>query len=156
MRIASLPYVDEQAAVIPADTGDVWRGLVGTLDRIAARPGTARYARLVRAADQVAGGPRPLAVTSTLPGFRVVVAEPGRELALVGRHFFSTYALVLRLSPLAPTSARGPAHTLLHGETRAVFPGPLGAVYRAAVIDTGAHAIGMRRLLGSVRRAVAE
>jgi hypothetical protein len=33
MQIALLPYLDEHATVIAAETDDVWRGLAETLDR---------------------------------------------------------------------------------------------------------------------------
>jgi hypothetical protein len=76
----------------------------------------------------------------------VAVADPGRELVLEGRHRFSSYALVFRLERL------GPGRSSLRAETRAVFPGPAGGVYRALVVGTGGHAVGMRRLLAGVRR----
>lgn len=150
MRITSLPYVDEHSVVIPASPDDVWRGLVERVERADSRSGAARYARLVGAAYSGAEGPRPLAVGSTVPGFRVATADPGHELALVGRHHFSTYALVFRLSALPA------GHTLLHAETRARFPGPLGTAYRFLVIVSRAHTLGVRRLLGSIRRAAVD
>ncbi|MGW1397782.1 hypothetical protein ACWCRF_03655 [Streptomyces sp. NPDC002405] len=68
--IAALPYVDEHATVVAADTGAVWRGLGAALEGSFCGPGAARYARLVGCADRAASGPRPLAEGSTLPGFR--------------------------------------------------------------------------------------
>ncbi|MGW7265073.1 hypothetical protein [Streptomyces sp. NPDC054842] len=146
MPTLSLPRVDEHATVVGADTADVWRALGETLDASFTRRGAVPYARLVGCADRTASGPRPLAEGSTFPGFRVAAAQPGRELVLEGRHRFSSYALVFRLEPL------GPGRSLLRAETRAVFPGPSGRVYRALVVASGGHAVGMRRLLAGIRR----
>ena len=73
-------------------------------------------------------------------------AVPGRELVLVGRHHFSTYALVFRLEETTP------GRTRLRAETRARFPGPVGALYRLLVISSGAHALLTGRLLAAARR----
>lgn len=123
----------------------VWRSLVETLDRFFSRPGVAGYARLVRATDHTASGPRPLAEGSTLPGFRVVAAVPGRELVLQGRHHFSSYALIFRIEPVSPGRSR------IRAESRAVFPGLASGLYRRLVIETGGHAVAIRRLLAAVR-----
>ncbi|WP_369252905.1 hypothetical protein [Streptomyces sp. R41] len=146
MQIASLPYVDEHATVIAAGTDDVWRSLGETLDRSFLRPGAVGYARLVGSTDRTASGPRPLAEGSTIPGFRVVTAVPGRELVLKGSHRFSSYALIFRLEQVAADRSR------LRAETRAAFPGLAGGFYRRLVIGTGGHAVGMRRLLSAIRR----
>lgn len=79
-------------------------------------------------------------------GFRVAVAAPGHELALVGRHPFSTYALIFHLDETDQ------GHTRLRAETRARFPGPAGSVYRRLVMGTGGHAMVMRRMLRTVRK----
>ncbi|MFI6490085.1 hypothetical protein [Streptomyces sp. NPDC050564] len=146
MQIASLPYVDEHATVIAAGADDVWRTLGETLDRSFSRPGAAGYARLVGSAPCAASGPRPLAEGSTIPGFRVVAAVPGRELVLKGSHRFSSYALIFRLEQV------GPGRSRLRAETRAAFPGLAGGLYRRLVIGTGGHLVGMRRLLSAIRR----
>ncbi|HYN96630.1 MAG TPA: hypothetical protein VES42_22535 [Pilimelia sp.] len=146
MGIAALPYVDEHATVIAARADDVWRALGETLDRTFARPGAAGYARLVGCAEHTASGPRPLAAGSTVPGFRVVTALPGRELVLEGSHRFSAYALIFRLEPA------GPGRSRLRAETRATFPGLAGGLYRRAVVGTGGHVLVMRRMLAAVRR----
>jgi hypothetical protein len=145
MEIASLPLVDEHATVVAAGPDEVWRGLGEALDGSFTRVGAAGYARLVGAADRTASGPRPLAEGSTLPGFRVVSAVPGRELVLRGSHRFSTYSLVFRLERV------GPGRSRLTAESRAAFPGLAGGLYRALVIGTGGHVVGMRRLLSAVR-----
>jgi hypothetical protein len=146
VRIEPLPYLDEHTTLVEAGADDVWRGLDHTLDHSFSRRGSAGFAWLVGCADRTPAGPRPLAEGSTLPGFRVRSAAPGRELVLEGRHRFSAYALVFRIEPA------GPGRSLLRAESRAVFPGPAGTLYRWLVIGTGGHAVGVRGLLTSVRR----
>jgi hypothetical protein len=148
MEIATLPHVDEHATVVAAEPDAVWRGIGEVLDRSFASGRSAGYARLVGCPDRTASGPRPLAEGSTVPGFRVASAHPGRELVLVGRHYFSTYALVFHLDEA------GPGRTRLRAETRARFPGPGGGLYRLLVIGMGGHAVGLRRLLSAVRHRV--
>ncbi|GGX08652.1 hypothetical protein [Streptomyces lomondensis] len=142
----SLPFVDEHTTVVAADAGVVWRELGEVLDRSFGGGRAAGYATLVGCADRTASGPRPLSQGATIPGFRVASAVPGAELVLIGRHHFSTYALIFRLD------GAGPGRTRLRAETRARFPGPAGALYRQLVIGTGGHALGVRRMLTAVRR----
>ena len=146
MNIAALPRIDEHSTVVAADGGAVWHALGETLEQSFGRPRSARYGRLVGVVDRTASGPRPLAEGSAFPGFRVADAVPGRELVLVGRHHFSTYALVFLLEETTP------GRTRLRAETRARFPGPGGALYRLLVISSGAHALLTGRLLTAVRR----
>jgi hypothetical protein len=79
-------------------------------------------------------------------GFRVAVSVPGKELAYVGHHPFSAYALLFHLNETPQ------GHTHLRAETRARFPGWAGTVYRGLVIGTGAHALVVRHMLKKVRR----
>ncbi|MFF5480743.1 hypothetical protein ACFY5C_25875 [Streptomyces sp. NPDC012935] len=116
--IPALPFVDEHATVVEADTDTVWRELGTLMD-----------------------GAR---------GFRVATAAPGHELALVGRHPFSSYALIFHLDEADQ------GRTRLRAETRATFPGPAGAVYRRLVISTGGHAMIVRRMLRKVRDNAAQ
>ncbi|WP_328415959.1 hypothetical protein OG470_24920 [Micromonospora sp. NBC_00389] len=146
MRIDSLPHLDEHATVIAAETGEVWPHLADIVEASFSRPGMAGYARLVGAADPGTSGSRPLAEGSTFPGFRVVTAIPGRELALRGSHRFSTYALIFRLEPI------GRGRSRLRAETRAAFPGLAGRLYRQLLLTSGGHVIGIRRMLAAVRR----
>ncbi|MGW2382568.1 hypothetical protein [Streptomyces sp. NPDC001658] len=146
MDITALPRIDEHTTVVAADPAAVWPALGETLDRSFTRPRAARYARLVGVADRTASGPRPLTEGSAFPGFRVAAADPPRELVLIGRHHFSTYALTFRLEEA------GAGRTRLRAETRARFPGPAGNLYRLMVVGTGAHAVFTRRLLAAVRR----
>ncbi|MET9734999.1 hypothetical protein ABZZ79_31460 [Streptomyces sp. NPDC006458] len=147
-EILALPYVDTHTAVVAAGPEAVWRELGRVADRSFSGGRTSLVARLLGCADRTARGPRPLAEGSALAGFRVAAAVPGHELALVGRHRFSSYALVFRLDEV------GEAQTRVRAETRARFPGPAGAVYRGLVIGTGGHRIAVRRMLAQVERRV--
>ncbi|MGA8369792.1 MAG: hypothetical protein WB765_06645 [Acidimicrobiales bacterium] len=146
MHTDRLPYIDEHATIIAADRDEVWGVLLETLDRAFSRPGAAGYARIVGCLDCTASGPRPLAEGSTIPGFRVVVAVPGSELLLEGRHRFSTYSLAFHLEQVGSGSSQ------LRAETRAAFPGWAGAAYRLVVIGTGGHVVAVRRLLSDIKR----
>lgn len=141
----ALPLLDEHTVVVHAPPDVVWTALLDTVERSFGKALAAAYARAVGCEPVAATGPRPLDVGSTLPGFAVTRCQADRELALEGRHRFSTYALTFRLEP----SGVG---TRLTAETRAVFPGVTERAYRLLVLRTGAHVIGVRGLLTGVRR----
>ncbi|MFE5594797.1 hypothetical protein [Streptomyces sp. NPDC056549] len=144
--MSTLPFVDEHTVVVDSGAEELWARLLAEVERSLSGAGGARYARLVRADPLAAGGPRPLGAGSVFPGFRVAGFEPGRELALHGRHRFSTYALVYRIEALSDGRAR------LRAETRAAFPGVAGRLYRLLVISSGAHGFAMGRMMGAYRR----
>lgn len=135
-----LPWVDEHAVELDATPATVWPALLRTVERMTAGRGAPAYARAVGCADTEAGGPRPLEVGSTVPGFHVAALTPERLLVLRGSHRFSDYALVFRLEPL------GGVRTRLVAETRAEFPGVRGRAYRALVIDTRMHVLAIKRM----------
>ncbi|HEX7133100.1 MAG TPA: hypothetical protein VF228_11020 [Iamia sp.] len=141
----ALPEVDVHSTTVAGPPDVVWPALLATVDRAFAGPG-AVYARLVGCDPPAASGPRPLEEGSAIPGFAVTRAQPGRELALEGRHLFSRYALTFRLEP------RGAAETVLSADSRAAFPGVHGRAYRLLVVGTGGHVVAVRRLLRSIRR----
>ncbi len=145
---ASLPWVDEHATELDAPPAVVWPALLRTVERMSAGSAAPRYARLVGCADTEAGGPRPLEVGSTVPGFHVGALTPERLLALRGSHRFSDYELAFRLEPL------GGVRTRLVAETRAVFPGLKGRAYRALVIGTRMHVLAVRRVQHGVAKRV--
>jgi hypothetical protein len=141
-----LPHIDEHSIEIEAGADATWeaalRVAAGTTDSAAG----SRLARLLGCVDVEASGPRPLAAGSTFPGFHVERAERPRELALLGGHRFSGYALIFRIDDL------GAGRTRLRAETRAEFPGLKGRLYRAMVIGTRGHVLATRRLLGASKR----
>jgi hypothetical protein len=141
-----LPHVDEHSVEIGADAEATWKALLRVVEGSFGSEATVRGARLLGCADVARQGPRPLAAGSTLPGFHVEVAEQPRELALAGSHRFSDYALIFRADELAG------GHTRLRAETRALFPGLTGSVYRAMVISTHGHVLVTRRMLGATKQ----
>lgn len=141
-----LPHIDEHSAKIAASPDAVWEALLRVAEDSFDSAGTSGVARLLGCADTGASGPRPLAAGSTIPGFHVERAEQPRELALAGSHRFSDYALIFRLDEIDPR------HTRLRAETRAIFPGLKGTVYRTLVIGTRGHVVLTRRLLGAVKQ----
>ncbi len=141
-----LPHLDEHATEIAASPDAVWEALLRVVEGSFGSATTGRVARLLGCADVSASGPRPLAAGSAFPGFHVEAAEHPRELALVGSHRFSDYALIFHLDEIDDR------HTRLRAETRAFFPGFKGAVYQTVVIRTRGHVLVTRRLLGAVKQ----
>ncbi len=141
----SLPFVDEHGVEVAAPPEAVWEALCRVAEGSFSFPAAVRFARLVGCDATEPSGPRPLAEGSEITGFVVVRAEPGVELALAGRHRYSEYALIFRLAPDG-------GGTRLRAETRAVFPGAGGRMYRAAVIGTRGHVVLTMRLLTGVKR----
>jgi hypothetical protein len=140
----ALPFLDEHAVEVAAPPEVVWEALCQVAEGSFASPVAGRFARLVGCEQTAVSGPRPLAEGSAFPGFAVARAEPDSELALVGRHRYSDYALVFHLDG-------SDGATRLRAETRARFPGAAGRLYRAAVIGTRGHVLVTMRLLGAVK-----
>jgi hypothetical protein len=67
-------------------------------------------------------------------------------LALMGQHRFAQYALIFTILE-KPSGLM-----LLSAQTRAVFPGRKGRVYRGLVIGTHGHVVVTTSLLRQVRR----
>lgn len=135
-----LPYIDEYSQQVDAPADAVWAALLKVLRR--AMGGSSWFARILgcdpaQGTTEFTGRPG-----DAVPGFQVVDAEPGRRLALRGRHRFSSYALTFVLD----------GHHL-RAQTHAEFPGILGRLYRAVVIGSGGHRLLTRRLLRRVARA---
>ncbi|HEU4945228.1 MAG TPA: hypothetical protein VFT10_08705 [Solirubrobacterales bacterium] len=143
-RADRLPHVDEHSIEVDAGADATWESVLRVAEGTTASG--SRAARLLGCADLEASGPRPLAVGSAFPGFHVEAAERPRELALVGSHRFSDYALIFRIDDLGDSRSR------LRAETRAEFPGQKGRVYRALVIGTRGHVLAVRRMLGAAKR----
>jgi hypothetical protein len=144
--VSDLPYIDEHARVIAAPPAAVWDALGRTVEASVSAGAAPAYARAIGCEDREAGGPRPLAAGSTFSGFHVATAVPGEELTLAGSHHFSRYELVFRLDDL------GGGRTRLRAQTRAVFPGLHGRLYRAAVIGTHMHVLVTSRILKATAR----
>jgi hypothetical protein len=141
-----LPHVDEHSLVVAAGPGATWAALLHVVEASVSAAGAPRYARIVGCADTEASGPRPLTEGSAFPGFHVATAREPVELALAGSHRFSDYALIFRLDELDG------GRTRVRAETRAVFPGLAGGVYRMLVIGTRMHVLATRRILTGVAK----
>ena len=143
MPAPSLPYIDTITVPVAAPPDVVWPVLLETFGApLRAVPG--RLGALLL-------GARPAPDTASAPGleglrgFGVREVDAPRRLLLAGRHRFSDYTLRFGLAPT-------PAGTELSAETHAAFPGVTGALYRAAVIRSHAHALLVGRILQRVRR----
>ncbi|HEX3759823.1 MAG TPA: hypothetical protein VHW23_14010 [Kofleriaceae bacterium] len=134
----SLPYIDEHSLPIAAPVDAIWAALLRVLRGMAGSTALARILGCDPARSSGAFAGRP---GDAVPGFRVVAAEPGRRLALRGRHRFADYALTFVVDGDG-----------LRAQTHAAFPGVRGRLYRALVIGSGAHRIVTRHLLRQVAR----
>ncbi len=141
-----LPHVDEHSREISASPEAAWEALLRVLEGSFGSSATGQVAHLLGCADVGTSGPSPLAPGSAFPGFHVESAKYLEELGLAGSHRFSDYALIFRLDELDSQ------HTRLRAETRALFPGFKGGVYRTLVIGTRGHVLVTRRLLGAIKR----
>lgn len=125
----ALPFIDEHMRPVAASLDATW----AAVDAIMTAPPSGRteaYARLVGAR-----GGRP---------FDVAESVPPRRLVLVGRHRFARYALVFTVEELRP------GLTAVRAQSWAAFPGPLGHLYRAAVIGSRGHVVAVRRMLAQI------
>jgi len=138
--LEDLPHVDEHAVDVTAPPAAAHAALAAVLrGTFGGRAAGAVALALGCEPSATSGWDRP-DVGSTVPGFRITETEPPALLVVAGRHRFSRYGIVFRIEP-THTGCR------VRAETRAVFPGPHGALYRLAVIGTGGHAVATTRLL---------
>lgn len=131
----SLPLVDEHVVTVLADADDAWRAVVGYATAL----GNAGHPVLSRVL-----GTRPRS------GFEIEDTDAPYVLALTGRHRFSTYRLVFRVTPV-------PGGVRLQADTFARFPGVRGRVYRSLLMGTHGHQLATRGMLRRIgARAVRE
>lgn len=114
-----LPYIDEHAITVEADSSATWSALQATLCGDPADP----HAPV---------------------GFTIGDFTPGERLSLRGRHPFAVYEWVFILEAADITD---PHRTRLRSQTWAAFPGIHGRIYRALVIGSGGHRVVVRRTL---------
>jgi hypothetical protein len=144
--LESLPYVDEHGINVAASADRVWAALAEHVGGGGSGGIRDRIAGALRCVPGERRGTVP-EVGATIPGFVVARSVPPAVLALLGEHRFARYALIFRISD----TLAGPVR--LSAETRAEFPGRSGRAYRALVIGTRGHVIGVHSILRSVRRA---
>ena len=141
---AALPRIDEHEISVDVPAEEAWLAVLDVFERLTARPIWRAFARVVRCNPDRASGD-PVIVGATVPGFRVTHSLPPNEWALEGRHLFSRYALTFRITPVDDK------HCRVRAESSAEFPGHHGTAYRAVVIGTGGHVIGVRGILRSIK-----
>ena len=135
----NLPYIDQHSQRVEAPVDAAWVALLAVLQRQFG--GGAFFARIL-GCDPAQGTKAWAGLPGqAIPGFVVVHSDPGRRLALRGRHRFADYTLTFVFSG---------DHLL--AQTHAAFPGVLGRLYRAAVIGSGGHRLVTRHLLRQVAR----
>lgn len=151
---AGLPFIDEHSIDVNVSPERVWDTLVRTvLPRFGGGWGRLGTGRFGRAGARLLAAPYPdprvtcSGIPQTIIGFRVERAERPSLILLAGEHRFAAYTLSLSIA-----GAESDSKSRLTAQTRAAFPGRPGRLYRAAVIDTGAHVVVVRRLLHQVRR----
>jgi hypothetical protein len=143
--IESLPFIDEHYIEIAAKPGEVWDALM----RVVSGMGESRKGAI---GSKALGceETRPVGeageIGSKLPGFVVTRSVKPAVLALMGQHRFSQYALIFTILE-KPSGLM-----LLSAQTRAVFPGRRGRLYRGLVIGSHGHVIVTTSLLRQVRR----
>jgi hypothetical protein len=141
-----LPRIDEHAIEIDAPRTVAWSAVERSVPALTGGRRGAIGARLLGCQDLVRTATVPISVGATIPGFRVTEVEPGSRLALEGSHRFSRYRLTFHVDELGAERSR------VRAETHAAFPGPQGKAYRALVIGTHGHVLGVRRILSAIRR----
>ena len=141
---SALPCIDEHEISLNVPAPVAWTAVVAVFGRLTTRPAWRLFAKAVRCKPDHAVG---TAVTAgdAVPGFLVARCEAPTEWALEGEHLFSRYALTFRIAPVDSGHCRVAAHS------SAEFPGLHGKIYRAMVIGSGGHAIGVRRILRSIK-----
>ncbi len=143
--LENLPEIDEHGTLIHAPPERVWEALLAVLPRSFSGRLTGRVAEKLGCAETELRG-EPGTIGSTFPGFICARSVEPAMLALEGRHRFSRYALLFRLEPTKDNK------TLLRAETRALFRGWKGRVYRTLVIRTRGHVLAVNSILRGVRK----
>lgn len=142
---AALPRIDEHEVSLDVSADAAWPFVIAAFARVTTRPGWRAFGKAVRCEPDRASGD-PTTVGATVPGFRVTRCVVPTEWALEGRHLLSRYGLTFRIDPLDDERCR------VRAESRAEFPGHHGTVYRALVIWTGGHVVGVRGILQRIKR----
>ena len=127
---------------VPVD--QTWPFVIAVFERLTTRPRWRTLAKLLRCKPDRAMG-SPDSVGASVPGFRVTRCLIPTEWTLEGAHLFSRYSLAFRITPLDSD------HCRVSAESSAEFPGLHGLAYRAIVIGTGGHVIGVRGILRRIK-----
>ena len=143
--IESLPFIDEHYIEIAAKPHEVWDALIRSVSRMAEGRKNAPISKALGCEDTGVEGVTG-EIGSRIPGFVITRSVKPAVLALMGQHRFSQYALIFTVLE-KPSGLM-----LLSAQTRAVFPGRKGRLYRGLVIGSHGHVIVTTSLLRQVRR----
>ena len=143
--IESLPFIDEHYVEIAAKPDEVWEALMRVVSGMGESRRGALGSKALGCEDKEMEG-APGEIGSKIPGFVVTRSIKPAVLALMGQHRFSQYALIFTVIE-KPSGLM-----LLSAQTRAVFPGRKGRLYRGLVIGSHGHVIVTTSLLRQVRR----
>ncbi len=144
--VTELPFIDEFDTTVEASAPLVFEATARTIGRSFEGSLARAFSGLLGCVHRGTSYTVPPVEGQEANGFRVESVRPPTRLVLEGRHRFAMYRLSFFIEPLA----EGRSH--LRARTDALFPGFLGAVYRALVIGTGGHEIVVRRMLAGVAR----
>ena len=141
---SALPRIDEHEISVDAPADKAWPVVIAVFERLTSRPAWRTLAKALRCKpDRAIGSPD--TVGASVPGFRVTRCVAPIEWAIEGAHLFSRYSLTFRITPLDGDRCR------VSAESSAAFPGHHGTAYRALVIGTGGHVIGVRGILRRIK-----
>jgi hypothetical protein len=139
-----LPRIDEHEISVDVPADEAWPFVIAVFQRLTTRPAWRTLAMALRCKPDRATG-SPDTVGASLPGFRVTRCVAPKEWRLEGGHLFSLYSLTFLITRIDSD------HCLVSAESSALFPGFHGAAYRALVIGTGGHVIGVRGILRRIK-----
>jgi hypothetical protein len=130
--IDQLPLIDQHSIAVSAEPDAVFDAVLATFGRFLTGPLGTSFSRLWRCDPPQA--------------FEVVdEARPGL-LVMAGKHRFSSYGIIFRITPVG-------AGATLSAESRAKFPGRSGRAYKTMVIGTHGHVVATRGLLRLIARS---
>jgi len=141
-----LPLIDVHTIEMNVSPDRAWQSVMGLVRDFEKNASQRVLASALGCTDRQTSG-IPGTLGSTVPGFRVVAADPRHLLRLAGAHRFSRYELTFRVEPV------GPGKSQVHVESRALFPGPHGTVYGALVIGSRGHVMAVKRMLRLIKHA---
>ncbi len=143
---ADLPFIDEFEAMVAAPPEAVFLAASRRVARSFAAPAGRAFAAVLGCVPRGDTFTSPPQEGQEAIGFRVAKVDQPGLLVLEGRHRFAAYRLSLLID------ASGHDQSRLRVRTDAAFPGFKGALYRALVIGSGAHAFVVRRVLDAIAR----
>jgi hypothetical protein len=131
VSLDDLPMIDEHSIDVEAQPDAVFHAVRRRFARVLTGPVGAAFSRLW-------GCDPPNA-------FEVVEEDQPRLIVVAGRHRFSRYGIIFRITPTASGSR-------LSAESRAEFPGVSGQLYKTAVIGTRGHVVATQALLRHIAK----